>query len=291
MKFYFNGTTGNGNGQGTWDFGDGVNASFLADPNPSHHYQNPGNYTVSLSYQDWDGDAVTITREYYIHIQTDLVPDFTILINPEIIVEGGLKNNWSHFSASGSFGNLPVTFRWQFPYWGEWFLPEFDIYFPFHGIFLINLTIRDIDGDSVTIRKNITILQNILPVLSFAPDDTDITVGESVRFIFTGILGNEPVQRVFWTFGDRTAGSTELNPSHVFLKEGVYNITLFIIDYNGDNATLTLPVVITIMPPEPPPVIDPTIFIITGSTIAGVTIVASMKSMIRKRRSNVSWHP
>ncbi|MBN2153404.1 MAG: PKD domain-containing protein [Candidatus Lokiarchaeota archaeon] len=281
IQFYFNGTTGNDDGSGTWDFGDGTNASFSSYTNPTHYYQNPGNYSVSLSYTDWDGDLVNFTRDQYIRIQADVLPDFSIVIEPLSPIVG----EWTFFSVAGSLGNLPVTYQWQLPRSYNYTGGVFHRYFTETetGTFLINLTIRDADGDVVTVRKNITIVADISPEPSFAADRTSITAGESVHFTFTGSLGNEPVQLVNWSFGDGTAHSTDLHPTHEFHAPGVYDITLTIIDRDGDNSTITVSSFITVMLPDPPAGVDPVLLVVIGSAVAGIAAIGLSVSIKRRR--------
>jgi PKD repeat protein len=49
----------------SWDFGDGAVAG---EPSPTHRFEEPGDYTVSLAVTGADGSSDTITREAFIHV-------------------------------------------------------------------------------------------------------------------------------------------------------------------------------------------------------------------------------
>lgn len=51
-----------------WDYGDGTSESFSVATNPTHEYQEPGRYTVSLSITTDAGDSDTETKVDYIRV-------------------------------------------------------------------------------------------------------------------------------------------------------------------------------------------------------------------------------
>ena len=56
----------------SWDFGDGTTSY---EKNPGHYYTQPGNYDVTLTYSIKDA-SYTITRPDYIHVTSQVTPDF-----------------------------------------------------------------------------------------------------------------------------------------------------------------------------------------------------------------------
>ena len=72
-----------------WDFGDGTAST---EVNPSHVYEFPGLYTVSLTISDYDGSALTLTRENYIQVsdtltlEVEYIDDWNLVGLPSIVV-------------------------------------------------------------------------------------------------------------------------------------------------------------------------------------------------------------
>ncbi len=70
LQFLFNGTYGNDPNEFYWDFGDGTTSS---EENPSHQYNEPGNYNVSLTITDIDGDIDTLEIIDYIKVEKEQI--------------------------------------------------------------------------------------------------------------------------------------------------------------------------------------------------------------------------
>ncbi|TFG18181.1 MAG: PKD domain-containing protein [Promethearchaeota archaeon] len=64
IQFTFTGNIGNGGESFQWDFGDGTANSTLT--NPTHVYTTPGDYTVTLTVEDTDGDIAVFSIEIHI---------------------------------------------------------------------------------------------------------------------------------------------------------------------------------------------------------------------------------
>ena len=67
VQFTFIGSEGNTPATFEWDFGDGSPIS--TEKNPSHIYNTPGTYSVSLIIIDFNGDTNNITIINYIHVE------------------------------------------------------------------------------------------------------------------------------------------------------------------------------------------------------------------------------
>ncbi|MBN2156230.1 MAG: PKD domain-containing protein [Candidatus Lokiarchaeota archaeon] len=64
IQFSFTGSIGNGGETYQWDFGDGSANSTLT--NPTHVYTTPGDYSVTLTVVDVDGDSAVNTVEIHV---------------------------------------------------------------------------------------------------------------------------------------------------------------------------------------------------------------------------------
>lgn len=64
------------------------------------------------------------------------------------------------------------------------------------------------------------------------------SVGESIQFNGSvSPLTGQPPYRYLWDFGDDSASSTELNPTHAYTKAGTYTYTFTVIDESGDSVS------------------------------------------------------
>ncbi|MFX0100021.1 MAG: PKD domain-containing protein [Candidatus Hodarchaeota archaeon] len=237
IKFYFSGNQGNGPAMFQWNFGDSTSNSTRRDP--SHFYSTPGNYTVTLTVIDFDGDADTIIQPGLIHA-TDIQPVASFQANPTTIVEGEKV----YFTFNGTTGNYKDYYQWDF---GDG-TPNSTSPGPSHlystpGNYTVTLTITDFDGDSDTIVQPglIHVIESIIqPVASFQANATTIVEGGQVQFTFNGNEGTVPAM-FQWDFGDGTNNSTEMNPVHQYDEEGNFTVTLTVIDYDGDADTIVQP--------------------------------------------------
>src|SRR5664279_5484355 len=79
------------------------------------------------------------------------------------------------------------------------------------------------------------------PTASFSADITNPEVGQTVFFS----NNSENGEKFDWDFGDGFV-STDINPSHVFIATGVYDVTLTVTSKNGstDKSSLTINVLV-----------------------------------------------
>ena len=233
IQFTFLGEEGNGPSEFFYEFGDG---STSTEQNPTYSYSEAGIYSVILTVTDMDGDVDTLELINYISIEENLLPvadfiaDLTDTVTGEII----------QFSFIGEEGNGPLDFFWDFGDGSDLSREGYPTHsYSESGIYSINLTIMDINGDfdSLVFPNYITIEENILPIADFSAefsaDLTNIFEGDLLEFNFTGTYGNDP-NVFYWDFGDGTTSSEE-NPSHQYNEPGNYTVSLTIIDSNGDE--------------------------------------------------------
>jgi len=87
-----------------WDFGDGTTSS---DPSPTHNYQSPGEYTVSLTVTGPDGCISQVTYGPYVFVSPNLfIPN---VFSPN---DDGLYDTWGIDYVGEEVVNLEVFDRW-----------------------------------------------------------------------------------------------------------------------------------------------------------------------------------
>lgn len=169
-----------------------------------------------------------------------LIPMANFSANTTLI---NLNHNSVQFGITGFEGDIPSEYNWDFGD-GSGNSTERN---PVHdyediGSYNVILTITDSNGDNGTIqRDNFIILENLIPIADFTSNSTVINLSiDNIRFTFNGFEGD--IDPTFeWNFGDNSENSSARNPVHEYLSPGSFNITLTIIDVNGDSHTISKP--------------------------------------------------
>ncbi|MCK5301374.1 MAG: PKD domain-containing protein, partial [Thermoplasmatales archaeon] len=109
-----------------------------------------------------------------------------------------------------------------------------------NGTYKVTLFVYDNDGAINSTTKDVIVL-NVKPTANFyyRPVNTEnllIIKKEDVKFNDNSIDEDGDIVRYNWSFGD-TITSNLTNPTHVFEKEGTYNIILTVYDNDGDSDT------------------------------------------------------
>lgn len=222
-----------------WNFGQpssGVNnVSTLATP--THVYNNPGTYTVSLIVINQYGCSDTVVMPNYISIGNTLVPSFT---------------------ASDSSGCAPFTttftctvpnatsYTWNFGDPASGALNTASTQSPSHtfnnsGAYNVSLSVTTAGcNGSVTIPQLITV--DNLPSANFSVSSANYCAPATVQFTntSTGAAGG-----YLWEFGDGNT-STLANPTNVYSTPGTYTVTLHTYSVNGCEATIIKTNIVTI---------------------------------------------
>jgi PKD repeat protein len=140
------------------------------------------------------------------------------------------------------FRNLSLngeSFLWDFgdKSYSDKVSPEHTYYIP--GTYIVNLTVRNYSGESV-FKGLITVHQNPLSQFEVYPA---VVINNAQVVVFTNYSSYG--DKWLWDFGDGDS-STEENPWHKYVAEGVYNVSLNVVSKDGcvDSSVYRSPVVI-----------------------------------------------
>jgi PKD repeat protein len=210
----------------SWNFGDGNSATGVT---ASHSYATSGTYTVILTVTDDDGatDSITATKTVK---NRPPVADFTESAHTVSTGEN------IAFDASGSYdpdGTI-VDYSWDFGDGTEGSGVSVQHAYSQVGTYTVTLTVTDNDGATDTAEATKTIL-NRSPVASFTESAHTVYTSESINFDASGSHDSDgTIVSYSWDFGDgNTATGVEVD--HAYEDDGVYNVTLTVVD--DDDAT------------------------------------------------------
>ena len=219
-----------------WDFddpGSGVsNTSTLQFP--THIFDTPSTYNVSLMVTDICGQVDTNIIPIEIIDQNDLSPNFTVPLKtcsfaPLVFTD-----------VSTYTLDEPQSWLWDFG--GEGISLEQNPSFSFDnsGDFEVSLTVVGLTGCSKTVVKEINVIPGTEPDFSF----DDACVGEQVDFLNTSI---GTITDFNWDFGNGFNSTLE-NPSIEFANDGTYDVVLTLTNADGCVTFDTKPITIHALP-------------------------------------------
>lgn len=210
-----------------WHFGDGETST---ESVASHLYRYDGFYNGSLTVTDRGG--LSSTFEFSVNV-ADIGPHADITYGPQSPLEGEAV---SFRDNSTSYDGI-VAYEWDFN--GDGLIDSYEKD-PVHtfisdGTYNVRLTVREGDGGSDTASVTIEVrdrvpsaaIKPLLPVLegtAFTVHD-DSTSYDTIAFRL-------------WDFGDGTQ-SSDPEPTHTYIADGTYVITLTVRDADGDTSIAT----------------------------------------------------
>ncbi|WP_281085505.1 DUF2341 domain-containing protein [Methanosarcina acetivorans] len=219
----------------TWDFGDGKNST---EQNPTHTYTAEGTYTVKLTVSNSFGSDSEEKTGYITAGSVVLAP----VANFSVDQTTGTAPLSVQFTDEST--NTPTSWTWEFGD-GKTSTEQNPTHtYETIGTYTVKLTATNYGGSNFTIKTDyITVTSNVsAPVASFTFDENSGRVPFTVQFTDT-TTGS--VSSWNWDFGDGGT-SNEQNPTHTYVTEGSYNVTLTATGPGGSNTiTSTEPVVVS----------------------------------------------
>ncbi|HNQ28784.1 MAG TPA: PKD domain-containing protein [Methanolinea sp.] len=218
-----------------WQFGDGGISPLQS---PSHTYQNPGNYTVTLTASTSGGTSTTTKVDYIQVLQHYPVADFSAEPTLGAIP---LAVNFTDLSTG-----TPTSWSWDF---GDGNTSNDQN--PAHtyesaGIYTVNLTVSNGYG-SDSIEKEEYISTGETPQADFNATSTEIYTNQYIEF---NDLSTGSPDSYLWDFGDGS-NSTYQYAWHWYPEPGNYTISLTVSnEFGSDTETKADYISVTAHPPE-----------------------------------------
>ena len=200
-----------------WNLGDGTTS---VSANPYHYYSAPGTYAVTLTVTSIFGCTGTVTDS----IDIFSLPEPVITANSNCIYDPVTFNN---ITAAGD----TATYQYAWTFGDGQTSGQAD---PSHlyaapGSYNVSLTMTNSNGCVATASSVVDL--NPAPEAGFQFSNGCASTG--VTFTNSSTIASGSIAGYNWDFGDGSAGSTSLNPVHVFDSAGVYTVTLIAISDNG----------------------------------------------------------
>ncbi|HZG26579.1 MAG TPA: PKD domain-containing protein [Chitinophagaceae bacterium] len=223
-----------------WLFGDGFGA---AGTQVKHSYSKSGVYSVKFFISDLNGCTDTLIKPQYIRVSGPTANFSTV----QAVVCPGTLVSFNDLSSTD--GTNAIT-RWNWKY-GDGMSDSLTSAPFLHryttaGSFNVQLSVRDSQGCTDSITKP-GVVQISKPALSFTSPDSISCSNKNIRFL------NQSAGSALsytWDFGDGTPASNVFQPTHSYVAEGSYAITLKAADRFGCRDSLTKPGYIRIRNPR-----------------------------------------
>jgi PKD repeat protein len=240
----------------SWNFGDGARSFGVA---VKHLFNSYGTFLTTLTVRDNDGginsSTVTITVR-------NLPPTADLNVTPSSAFTG--EELVFNGSASTDPENQISSYFWSFGDGGSDTGPIVRHIYEDDGKYTVRLTVVDEDGVASYAEVSVTI-NNRPPEAWASALATEVKTLEDVTFSSEG--SKDVDGRVMWYQWDFGDGDVAFGPSasHAFRDDGVYQVTLTVIDDDGDEATAIVEMTVLNRPPTAIPGED--VNTVTGSAV------------------------
>ncbi|MDP2722990.1 MAG: PKD domain-containing protein, partial [Bacteroidales bacterium] len=210
-----------------WDFGDG-NTSLLR--NPTHLYQLPGTYNVSITITDNSGCV-----EFVSHLT-----EVYTLPNPEFTAQTICLGDSTYFTdLSNDPSSSIISWYWDFGDPGSGVNNTSALSNPTHfyaiaGDYNVSLAVGNQRGCSDTLQQIVTLHPN--PTVLFSADT--VCFGTATHFTDLSFVNTGEITSWNWDFGDGISSTLE-NPNHLYAASGKYEVTLVAANISGCSAQYT----------------------------------------------------
>ncbi|CAN5517672.1 hypothetical protein BH11BAC1_BH11BAC1_00350 [soil metagenome] len=215
-----------------WDFGD---SSTSTNTNPTHIYNSPGTYTVTLIASTNVGCADTLIR-----------PQYVTVLGPITKFAAGITEGCVPFHVDFTDQSInAIDWSWNF---GDGnsiqTTNSFNNYLD-TGTFTVTLVTHDTAGCSSYYEYPQKVIVHPVPAAAFSTPNTSGCMPYATNFI----NASTGADSTLWIFGDGST-STSTNSSHIYTYPGNYAVQLISTNQFGciDTAVLTTPVEVLATP-------------------------------------------
>ncbi|MBS3815950.1 MAG: S8 family serine peptidase [Candidatus Thermoplasmatota archaeon] len=198
----------------------------------NYTFDDPGEYEVTLTVRDAEGNTDTDTVIVTVKDITDPVADAGEDKNVD-------EDTDVTFDGTGSSDNVEIVdYIWNIE--GEEFdVRMFDYTFDDPGEYEVTLMVRDAAGNTDTDTLNVTVKDATAPVADVG-EDKNVEEGDEVTFDGSGSSDNVEIVEYNWTIdGDKFEGKMV---NYTFHESGEYDVTLMVKDAAGNSGSNTITV-------------------------------------------------
>ncbi len=262
-----------------WDFGDPGSATnnHSTATNPTHVYDNPGDYPVTLVAKNADGCTNTTNPAITIHINPLPQPDFTappVCLGENTIFTGSEPGPATITNWSWDFGDGNT-----YPNQNQQYL------FTTAGDHSVTLTVTNSNGCVKSITKTVKV--NPKPVAKFIFNNDPFCQHDQVTFTSQSFVPNPPgynnyITTYVWDFGD----GTPTQPGHAVTHTFTDNLLSHIVKLTVTTDKLCTDFISVTVTAIPAPIAD---FVHTGSLCLNQEIQFFDNSQAGGGGAPVSW--
>jgi large repetitive protein len=218
-----------------WDFDD--ESAHATTREAAHTYAQPGEFTVTLTVTDDDGDTAVATEQLTVSNSGAPTASFTMTCDE-------LTCTFTDRSFDPDAGGRIASYDWDFGDNKAHAASRDPVHtYTSPGEFTVTLTVTDDDG--ATAKTTSSANPNAAPAASFTFSCTDLTCAFTDRSVDQG----GAVTGYIWRFHDvleqemgsgyETPTSLEKNPQHTFSQNGIYAVSLTVTDARGATGSVT----------------------------------------------------
>jgi PKD repeat protein len=277
LTVQFTDQSSNGPTAWAWDFtGDGVTDSTVKSP--SHTYDTPGVYTVTLTALNSYGSG-SVTKPSYITVSSAAAPAPAPAPPPPptVVFSGFPLSGVAPLSVAftDASSGSPTSWAWDFTGDGVTDSTQQNptATYATPGDYTVGLSATSANGTGSLVKPAyVHVTAPPPPTAAFVGTPLSGTVPFAVQF--TDQSSGSPTSWL-WSFGDGSTSNVR-NPSHTYNAAGTYNVTLTATNLGGSNSITKTAYITGAAPPAPPPPPPPApVAAFVGTPLSGTTPFAA----------------
>ncbi len=216
-----------------WSFGDGGSSNVL---NPSHLYQNSGNYTATLSITDSRGCVGNTSRNLTIFPlpQANFTYSQTCFHDSTKFTDLSFGNGSNIINRIWNFGDLTAISNFQNP----------SHYYTNPKNYFVSLIIKNANQCIDTVIHTVTI--DSLPQANFT--NTTVCQGSQTIFTNTSVNHGSANNSWSWKFGDNIGTSILQHPFYTYQNHGIYLAKLLVTNQMGCKDSISKAIQVDTIP-------------------------------------------